>query len=216
MTDPIRVLIVEDHPIAADGLANYLATADDLQVMDICTRGEEVEDAVLQMQPNIILLDLELDGSQISGLEVAQIVRRCAPATKILVVSAYADEHHVFAAMRAGVNGYLLKTNGRVEMIDAIRTVVGGKQIFDDRVMTILNSFFSQVTVETETAVSLTDREWDVLSLIAQNKQNDEIAAALTIALGTVKTHVSNILRKLNLSNRQEAQVWYQLNKPKQ
>ncbi|MBE2197670.1 MAG: response regulator transcription factor [Anaerolinea sp.] len=218
MTSPITVLIVDDHPIAADGLISYLETADDILVRCTCTRGEEVNAAIMEHHPDVVLLDLELDGSQISGLEVAAMIQQLSPQTKILVISAFADQRHVLDALNIGVDGYVLKTSARLDLIEAVRRVAAGHNIFDPRVTKILQMFLnkpeSSTAADDNGDVELTGREWDVLTLIADNLPNEEIANELTIAVGTVKTHVSNILRKLGLKNRQEAQVWFHLNHP--
>ncbi|MCA9962439.1 MAG: response regulator transcription factor, partial [Anaerolineales bacterium] len=218
MTTQINILIVDDHPIAADGLISYLETADDIVVRNTCTRGEEVNAAITEYQPDVVLLDLELDGSQISGLEVAEMIQQLSPQTKILVISAFADQRHVLDALNIGVDGYVLKTSARLDLIEAVRRVAAGHNIFDPRVTKILQMFInkpeSPVSHDENNDADLTSREWDVLTLIANNLSNEEIANELTVAVGTVKTHVSNILRKLSLKNRQEAQVWFHLNQP--
>ncbi|MEZ4646098.1 MAG: response regulator transcription factor [Chloroflexota bacterium] len=210
MTTQINILIVDDHPIAADGLISYLETADDIVVRNTCTRGEEVNAAITEYQPDVVLLDLELDGSQISGLEVAEMIQQLSPQTKILVISAFADQRHVLDALNIGVDGYVLKTSARLDLIEAVRRVAAGHNIFDPRVTKILQMFInkpeSPVSHDENNDADLTSREWDVLTLIANNLSNEEIANELTVAVGTVKTHVSNILRKLSLKNRQEAQ----------
>ncbi|MCA9974495.1 MAG: response regulator transcription factor, partial [Anaerolineales bacterium] len=192
--------------------------ADDIVVRNTCTRGEEVNAAITEYQPDVVLLDLELDGSQISGLEVAEMIQQLSPQTKILVISAFADQRHVLDALNIGVDGYVLKTSARLDLIEAVRRVAAGHNIFDPRVTKILQMFInkpeSPVSHDENNDADLTSREWDVLTLIANNLSNEEIANELTVAVGTVKTHVSNILRKLSLKNRQEAQVWFHLNQP--
>lgn len=220
-SEPITVFIVDDHPVATDGLVNFLETAEDIRVAGTCARGEEVEAAVRQSAPEVMILDLVLDGSQIDGFEVARLLRKNYPGIRLLVISAYADQKFVLKALTIGVDGYLLKTSSRVEVIQAIRMVAAGKKIFDPVVQEVLRDYLERagagemggITGFDETAArELTDREWEVLSLLADSLANREIAGSLNITVKTVKTHVTNILSKVGVADRRQAAAWYRLN----
>ncbi len=218
----ISVLVVEDHPVAADGLVSYLETAEDIQVVGVIKRGEEVLAAIEALSPNVITLDLVLDGSLLNGIDVAHLVRKHYPDVKLLALSAYPDQWRIHGAVDAGVSGYLLKTSSYMEIIEAIRQVSKGLMVFDPKVMEIIQLYLrgevnisnraSQYGLDLEIELP-TKREWQVLKLIAEQKSNVEIAAELTIASTTVKTHVHNIFKKLRLTDRTQARVWFLMNR---
>ncbi len=219
---PIVALIVDDHPISADGMRSYLETTQDIQVADICYDGEHALEAVALHHPDIVIVDLQLDGSRIDGIEVARQLRHSYPSLKLLVVSAYADPQFVLGAVSAGVDGYLIKTSSNEEIIQAIYDVMRGVKIWDPRAHKVIRLYigdnidkftrFAQNHFET-TPENLTKREVDVLKLVAAGYSNQEISHNLVITEGTVKTHVSHILEKLNLEDRGQARVWYYINR---
>jgi two-component system, NarL family, response regulator LiaR len=218
---PISVLVVEDHPVAADGLVSYLETAADIRVVGVLHRGEEVAKAIENLAPDVIILDLVLDGSLMSGTDVAHMVREEYPHVKLLALSAYFDQWRVYGAVQAGVHGYLLKTSPRKEIIQAIRQVNEGFTIYDPRVMGIVQLYLGGKAAPPDPAQpyydpkieSLTRQEWNVLKLIARHKSNQEIADELCIVKKTVKTHNHNIYQKLRVTDRNQARVWYFTNR---
>ncbi|MBK8989883.1 MAG: response regulator transcription factor [Chloroflexi bacterium] len=222
---PIVVVIVDDHPIAADGLKSYLETTSDIRVAAICHTAVDALEVVAAIQPDVVLLDVRLDGSRINGLEVAQQLRRkfTHQQLKILLVSAYCSAQYVFDAVAADVDGYILKSSKDAEIIEAVYAVMQGIGVWDRNVKKVLNGYNSIHDIEHDAHVrdalnsyhSLTPREKEVLALIAANYQNDAIAANLYIVSGTVKQHVNSILRKLALKDRRQLQVWYRLNRDK-
>lgn len=219
---PIIAVIVDDHPISADGMKSYLETDENIQVADICYDGEEALASIETYQPDIVIIDLELDGSRINGIDVAKQLRRCHPSLKLLVVSAYSNPERVLGAVGAGVDGYLIKTSFFEEILRTVYDVMGGMSIWDPRVRKVIQLYignnmedFNRFAQEQNDAmpVSLTEREKDVIRLIALGYSNQEIAHELVIAEGTVKTHVSNMLEKLSLKDRNQASVWFHLNR---
>lgn len=222
---PIVVVIVDDHPLAADGLKSYLETTSDIHVAAICHTAVDALESVVAIQPDVVLLDVRLDGSRINGLEVAQQLRRRFDhqQLKILLVSAYCSAQYVFDAMATDVDGYILKSSKDTEIIEAVYAVMQGISVWDRNVKKVLNGYNSIHDIDHDVRVrdalnsyhSLTPREKGVFALIVANHQNDAIAASLCIVPGTVKQHVNNILRKLALKDRRQLQVWYRLNKDK-
>lgn len=219
---PIVAVIVDDHPVSADGMKSYLETDDNIQVVDICYDGEEALTSIEIHQPDIAIIDLELDGSRINGIEVAKQLRRCYSTLKLLVVSAYSDPERVLGAVGAGVDGYLIKTSSFEEILRTVYDLMEGMSIWDPRVRNVIQLYignnledfsrFAQAQYDA-VPVNLTEREKEVLKLIALNYTNQEIAQDLVITEGTVKTHVSKIFEKLSVKDRNKAGVWYHLNR---
>lgn len=216
-TSRIAVLIVDDHPLIRDGLRGYFGTAADICVVGDCGRGEDVLPMVASLQPDVVTMDMKLAGAQSSGADITRQVLSAYPKTKVLALSAYLDERYVLAAVEAGVCGYLLKYAPQTQILDAIRTVASGQTIFDPEVTRILGVYIRHRQHvggdddEMQQGERLTPREWEVLEQLAADKSNAEIAEALVIDVATVKTHVSRVLRKLNVEDRKGAGLWYSL-----
>ena len=208
---PITVLVVEDHPVVLDGLRGYLQTAADIQVVGHTSDGQEAVALVQEHVPDVVILDMVLDGSEMNGLETICQLREASPNTQVLVLSAYQDDHLVFPAIQAGAMGYLLKTSPSHDILDAVRAVARRQPVLHPRIYEKLADFLSHASeglLADSKQPQLTNREWEVLTLVAQNLSNKEIAEALVISEKTVKTHVSNILQKLHLSDRHQAGWW--------
>ncbi len=214
--ETISILIVDDHPAVCDGLKGYLEIEPDIRVVGCCYSGEEALHTVKTEKPDIVLMDLEFQRSAMRGVEAVEQIKAICPSTRIVAVSNYSDQQHVSDALRAGVSGYLVKTSGRPEIIEAIRLVVRGKTVFDEEVRAIIQMFIPDSPSPSEgdardilLVEKLTRAEMKVLKLLASGMSNEEIAAALIIEIATVKTHVSHILHKLNVKTRETAAVWY-------
>lgn len=219
-TSPIKVIIIDDHPVATDGLRSHMETQADIEVVRILHRGDEAVDIVDQLQPDVVVVDLELHGSRVDGVEIARQLRKrySNKQLKLLVVSAHATPQKVLSAVGVGVDGYLLKTSATIEIIRAIYNVMGGVMVFDPAVQHIIQLFIGnnmdalaelKALYEDHADVSLTDREWEILSLIALGHSNSDIANHLVISEATVKTHSKNIFAKLGITSREQARVWY-------
>lgn len=207
----ISVIIVDDHPMTVDGLAGYLGTANDMEVVGRSGDGEEAVALVQEKVPDVVLMDLVLEGSEIDGIEATRRITSVSPSTQVLALSAYDDDEHVFPALKAGAMGYVLKTASSGEILDAIRSVARRQPFLDRRIYDKLRQFLAQVREEVllpEPSPRLTPREQEILDLLAEGLSNQEIAARLVVSIKTVKTHVSNILQKLHLSDRTQARFW--------
>jgi DNA-binding NarL/FixJ family response regulator len=206
--DPIRVLIADDHPLFRDGLRALLESVEDMQVTGEAATGEEALTEARALQPDIVLMDIKMPG--MNGIEATRRILLASPHIRILVLTMFEDDESVFAAVRAGARGYLLKGAVQEQTLRAIRAVASGEAIFGPAIAERLMQYFSSIhgTTTNRTAQffpQLTDRELEILSLIAQRKSNADIAAHLVLSPKTVRNHVSNILSKLQAADRTEA-----------
>jgi two-component system, NarL family, response regulator len=191
----IRILIVDDHPVVRDGLAAMIERLDDMTVIGEAANGREALDLFRIHRPDVTLMDLRMP--EMDGVEAIRAIRSEAPHARILVLTTYGGDEEIYRALQAGAQGYSLKDVGREEMLAAIRIVHAGGKHIPPAVAAKLAEQISRV--------ELTSRELEVLGLMAEGKSNREIAAALFIVEGTVKTHVTNILLKLSAQDRTQA-----------
>ncbi len=207
MAETIRVLVADDHPLFRSGMRALLAADPDTEVAGEATTGEEAIALAIALQPDIVLMDLQMPG--LSGVDATRRILHASPNTRILVVTMFDDDHSVFAAIRAGARGYVLKGADPEEVLRAIRVVAGGEAIFSPSVATRLIDFFSTLRPEALPQVfpELTEREREVLDLIAGGRSNAEIARKLSLSAKTVANHVSNILGKLQVADRAQAML---------
>jgi DNA-binding NarL/FixJ family response regulator len=209
---PIRVLIADDHRFYREGVRALLAAEPDIAVVGEAASGDEVVARASELRPDVILMDLKMPGQ--SGIEATRQLRARGPAPAILVITMYDDDDSVFAAMRAGAQGYLLKDADQEELTRAIRGVQRGEAIFGPAIARRMMHYFGGARLATTTAgpdratvlfPDLTEREREVLGLIAQGYNNPAIAARLVLSLKTVQNHVSNIFAKLQVADRAQA-----------
>jgi len=201
-TNPIRILIADDHPIVREGLAMMLGTQPDFTVVGEAANGVEVIETGIALQPDVILLDLEMP--LMDGLETMRRLRELCPNVRVLVFTAFDTDDRIVGAVQAGAKGYLLKGAPRAEIFNAIRVVAAGGSLLQPIVASRLMQHITNLRDEIP-AEPLTERETGVLQLLAQGKTNREIATALVITERTVKFHISSILAKLGAGNRTEA-----------
>jgi DNA-binding NarL/FixJ family response regulator len=203
----IRILVCDDQAIIRDGLALMLNLERDMQVVGMAEDGHDAIVLMEQHTPDLVLMDLKMPG--VNGVEATRQIRRQYPTTKILVLTTYDDDSWIFDAIRAGANGYLLKDTPREQLIAAIRGTIAGKAYVDPDIASklLLRVASNQSQPATQITNKLTEREIDVLRLIAQGLSNSDIAKRIYLSEGTVRNHVSAILSKLNLADRTQAAV---------
>jgi two-component system, NarL family, response regulator LiaR len=203
----MKVVICDDQAIVRDGLELLLKLEKDIDVVGLAHDGAEVVDQVEAKDPDLVLMDLMMPG--MNGVEATRRIHSRHPETRILVLTTYDDDAWVFDAIRAGAAGYLLKDTPREKVIEAIRGTVAGKTFVDPAVAgRLLDQATSrQVQPATQITEKLTEREADVLRLIAHGLNNTEIATRLHLSAGTVRNHISAILSKLEVSDRTQAAI---------
>jgi NarL family two-component system response regulator LiaR len=203
---PIRVLIVDDHVIVRRGIRALLATEEGIEVAGEAEDGQEALDRIRTLRPDVILLDLLMP--RMDGIEVTRRVIADDPGARILVLTSFAADDKVFPAIKAGALGYLLKDTGPQELVRAIGQVYRGESSLSPAIARKVLQELSRPTDRPLTPEPLTEREVEVLQVVARGKSNQEIAAELMISEATVRTHVSNILGKLHLASRTQAALY--------
>lgn len=202
----IRVVIVDDHPAIRTGLRSALNKSGDITVVGEAARGDDALYLIDQLRPDVVLMDYRLPG--IDGAKVAQLIHGRGLQTRILALSAYADEHYIQSMLQAGAAGYLLKEEALDTVIDAIRAVLHGEVWYSRGVTPKVASLTQGQAAAPSEQVGLTDREMTVLRLLARGWDNQRIALDLHISEGTVKNHVTSIYVKLDVRSRAEAVAW--------
>jgi NarL family two-component system response regulator LiaR len=205
---PIKVLLVDDHKIVRQGVRAYLHTLADIQVVAEAGSGAEAVSAVDASSPDVVLMDLEMPG-ELDGIAATRQIRKLRPETRVIVVTSHHQDEYIFPAVRAGAISYLLKDVEPEELAAAIRKAAQGEAVLDSRVASrIVQELQGLRKDQVNPFTGLSEREFDVLRLIAAGKSNAEIAGTLVIGESTVKTHIGNILRKLHLDDRTQAAVY--------
>src|SRR5215469_16335267 len=203
--EPLRILLVDDHPVVRKGLRALLASVPDMMVVAEATTGEEAVAQATELQPDIILMDLHMPG--LNGIEATRRIVQTHPHIGILVLTMLEDDASVFAAMRAGARGYLLKGADQADVLRAIAAAAHGEAIFSPPIARRLMQYFANMQPMLPQAAfpDLTEREREILGLIAMGKSNVEIAEELVLSPKTVSNHVSNIFSKLQVVDRAQA-----------
>ena len=201
----LRVLVVEDHPLFRRGVLALLEAADGLTVAGTAASGEEAVAAAGELRPDVVLMDLQLPG--ISGIEATRAIVTAQPDARVLVLTLFEDEDSVFLALRAGARGYVLKDADEEELTGAIRAVARGEAIFSRAIAERVLTFFAAPRPAPKAFPELTDREREILSMIAAGHPNPSIARALFLSPKTVANYVSSIFAKLQVADRAEAMV---------
>lgn len=204
----IRVFLADDHYLIREGLHKILSLADDIEVVGEAATGDEALAQVENLQPDVLLLDLNLPGTD--GIDVANFLRMRHPEIRVVALTIYDDEHHVLEAVKAGMVGYLLKDIGPDELVAAIRAVARGEAVIQPRVAGRFLQGFAKLAraAGPNNLPHLTEREIEVLRLVAKGYSNKDIAVHLFISQKTVKNHMTNILHKLEITDRTQAAIW--------
>jgi DNA-binding NarL/FixJ family response regulator len=204
--EPLRVLIADDHPLFRDGLRTLLASVPDAEVVGEAASGSEAIEHALELQPDVVVMDLQMP--EVNGIEATRRIVEASPHVGVLVLTMFEDEDSVFAAMRAGARGYLLKGSSQDETVRAIQAVGSGEAIFGPGIAERLIAYFASApSGSPEVFPELTAREREVLELMAQGDNNAAIANRLVLSQKTVRNHVSNIFTKLRVADRAQAIV---------
>ena len=206
MEEFARVIIADDHTLFREGLTALLNSVPEIEVIGTVEDGQQAIEAAAKLQPDVILMDLQMP--KVNGIEATRQIIQTSPHIGVIVVTMFEDDDSVFAAMRAGARGYILKGADQNEMIRAIQSVARGEALFGPSIATrLMNYFKTPVQSPPQAFPELTEREREILELIAQGLSNSEIASSLSISLKTVRNHVSNIFNKMQVSDRVQAAI---------
>lgn len=203
--EPLTVVIADDHQFFRDGVRALLDAQPGMECVGEAATGEEAVRLSTEVQPDVVLMDVQMPG--ISGVEATRQIVSSSPQIRVLVVTMFEDDHLVFAAMRAGARGYLLKGTRHEDMVRAILAVGSGDAIFSPAIAARLVDYFAALQPRGPTQVfpDLSSREREILALLAQGYKNAEIADRLVISPKTVRNYVSNIISKLQVADRAQA-----------
>jgi NarL family two-component system response regulator LiaR len=201
--DTIRLVLVDDHRVVRRGLRSFLEAFPDITIVGEASTGEEVLEKIEGWLPDVVIMDLLLPGG-IDGIAATRRVRSITPHTQVVVLTAYTDDARVVAALRAGAIGYVRKEADPEILLAAVRAAARGQSMLDPA---IAGSLLQELVSSTKIKDDLTEREMEVLRLLAHGRTNREIAEELVVGAETVKTHVGNILAKLHLAHRTQAVI---------
>lgn len=205
--ESIHVFIVDDHVLYREGVRKMLSVAPDIEIVGEAASGDEAIAQVLTLQPDVVLMDLKMPG--VNGIEATRRILYASPRIGVLVLTMFETDETVFAAMRAGARGYLLKDADQEEVLRAVKAVSRGEAIFSPAIAERLIHYFAALRPAAADLAfpELTEREREILHLIAQGHSNTEIAERLLLSIKTVQNHVSNIFSKLQVADRAQAIV---------
>lgn len=203
MSATLRIVLADDHPLFRDGLKALFASISDAEVVGEAATGPEVVQRALELQPDVVVMDLHMP--ELNGIEATRRVVETSPHVGVLVLTMVEDDDAVFAAMRAGARGYVLKGSSQMEILNAIRAVGSGEAVFGPTIAQRLIEYFSSAPGGPQAFPELTAREREVLELIAQGASNSAIAQRLVLSQKTIRNHVSNIFTKLRVADRAQA-----------
>jgi two-component system, NarL family, response regulator LiaR len=206
MSEIIRVMIVDDHPVVRRGIKSLLGEEEDIQVVGEAVNGRDALEKVAQLLPDVILMDLVMP--EMGGIEAIEKITVAYPKVRILVMTSFAADDKVFPSIKAGALGYLLKDSDPEDLIRMIRQVHRGELSIHPSIARKVIQELNRPAQEPLTPSPLTEREMEILQLLAQGVENKQIAMRLVVREATVRTHVSNILGKLQLANRVQATLY--------
>jgi DNA-binding NarL/FixJ family response regulator len=207
MTNPITIILVDDHEVVRNGVRAYLETLHDFEVVGEAASGEEAIGLVSDLIPDVVLMDLIMPG--LDGVETIRRIKKISPRTQVVVLTSYHEDVHIFPALKAGAISYILKDMKMEKLVEALHRAVQGEVTLHPRVaVRVLQNIRGENPESEPLFTELTDRELDVLKLIASGLTNSQIAENLVISENTVKGHVSNILSKLHMADRTQVAVY--------
>ena len=207
MTEPITIILVDDHEVVRKGVRAYLDTLPDFQVVGEASSGEEAIDLVTELIPDLVLMDLIMPG--LDGVETIRRIKKISPRTQVVVLTSYHEDAHIFPALKAGAISYILKDMKMDKLVDALHRAVQGEVTLHPRVaVRVLQNLRDENPEAEPLFTELTERELEVLKLIASGLTTSQIAEKLVISENTVKGHVSNILSKLHVADRTQVAVY--------
>ena len=201
--EPIKVMITDDHPVVREGLSAMLRKEQDIQVVGEAENGAEAVDKARELRPDIILMDLRMP--EVDGVEAMRQIGAVNPDTKFIVLTTYDNDEYIFKGIEAGARAYLLKDAPREDLFKAIRAVHKGESLIQPAIAGKVLDRFAELSRQAQGVEALSEREVEVLKLVAKGAANKEIAAELAITESTVKTHIQTIFQKLGVSDRTEA-----------
>lgn len=202
--ETIHVLIADDHTLFREGLVSLLESVSEIEVAGTVENGGQAIRAAADLQPDVILMDLQMP--ETNGIDATREIIQTSPHIGVIILTMFEDDDSVFAAMRAGARGYILKGADQKDLLRAIRAVANGEALFGPSIASRMMNFFAKPNpAPKQVFPELTEREREILALLAQGKSNAEIAAQLVISLKTVRNHVSNIFNKLQVRDRVQA-----------
>jgi len=208
MKAKIRILIADDHPLLREALCQVFSNQKDMEVVGQANNGEEAIDLTSQLKPDILVMDIMMP--KFDGLEASRQIKKIAPNTAILILTAYDDDNYVLGLLEAGATGYLLKSARGQDLVEAVRAIRAGESVLHPK---IIERLLKQAMAKPAEGVDrkikdiLSDRETEMMKLLATGMSNKEIAEKLCLSLRTVKAHMSNIFTKMNVASRSEALV---------
>ena len=206
MSDPIHVLIADDHQLVRQGMAALLSVKPEFEILGQARDGVEAVELATSLSPDIILMDLQMPHKD--GIEATREIKEDNPEARILIITSFAEDENVYLAIKAGALGYLLKDSSPEELMQAIHDVCEGRLSLHSNIALKLIEELNRPTDLQPTNDPLTERETEVLKLVAKGRTNQEIAEELVLSERTVGAHVSNILSKLHLANRTQAALY--------
>jgi len=203
MVEAIKILIADDHPVVREGLFAMLSREHDFYVVGEASDGVEAVDKAQQLSPDVVLMDLRMP--EIDGVEAMRQIKSVRPDIKFIILTTYSDDEYIFRGIEAGARAYLLKDAPREELFKAIRAVHRGESLIQPVIASRLLDRFTELSRRAPSGEELSQRELEVLQLMAKGTANKEIGVQLSITQSTVKTHVTSIFQKLGVSDRTEA-----------
>lgn len=205
--DPIKIFLADDHAVVRKGMEALIATQPDMRLLGMATNGEEAIVGAIEIKPDVVLLDIQMPEKD--GVTAAAEIKKAMPECKILMLTSFGDDQTVFSAIKAGAHGFLLKTSSPQELLEAIRQVHKGMSpMHPDIARKMLQEIKPSTPQDVRLVDPLTEREIEILILVARGLSNQEIADKLFISERTARTHLSHILAKLHLANRTQAALY--------